>query len=103
MKGIVYNANEQGIWEGKTGSHSPVITVTGRKIEVETKHGMEEKHFIVRHTVVLKDGTLLGGRTFTAADKPLSDYELPEGYTGSITATSYCNMHDLWISSTEIA
>lgn len=103
MKGIVYSTKEQGIWDGKAGSHAPVIEVAGRKVSVETKHGMDDAHFIVRHTLVLKDGSLLGGKSFKPGDEAKSDYELPEGYKGEITATSFCNMHDLWITKSEVA
>jgi len=103
MKGIIYSEKEQGLWDGKAGSHAPVISVDGRKVSVETKHGMDPDHFIVRHTLVLQDGSLLGGKTFKPGDTAKSEYELPEGYKGKISATSYCNMHDLWLSEAEIA
>ncbi len=63
-----------------------------------TKHPMSSEHFIVRHTLVLADGTTVGAKTFTPADKPESSYELPAGYKGKITATSFCNQHDFWLS-----
>ncbi len=95
---IIYTQNNPGKWAKKVGSHAPVITVKGDKVVVETKHLMSEKHFIVRHTLVLEDGTVLGAKTFTPKDKPVSEYTLPKGYKGKIYATSFCNLHDFWLS-----
>ena len=100
--GIVYTKENPGKWAKKVGSHAPVITVKGDKVIVETKHPMSEKHFIVRHTLVLEDGTVLGAKTFTAKDKPVSEYTLPKGYKGKIYATSFCNLHDFWLSEATV-
>ncbi len=100
--GIIYTKENPGKWAKKVGSHAPVITVKGDKVIVETKHPMSEAHFIVRHTLVLKDGTVLGAKTFTAKDKPVSEYTLPKGYKGKIYATSFCNLHDFWLSETTV-
>ena len=102
LTNIVYTAKNPGRWAKKAGSHAPVITVKGEKVTVETKHGMNEVHFIVRHTLVLKDGTVLGSKTFTPKDKPVSEYTLPKGYKGKIYATSFCNLHDFWLSETNV-
>ena len=99
---IIYTKDNPGIWAGKEGSHVPEVTVTGSKITVVTKHPMTDKHFIVRHTIVLEDGTYVGGTTFTPADKPESSYELPAGYKGKIYATSFCNQHDFWLTETMV-
>ena len=96
--GIVYTEKKQGQWEGKAGGHAPHVTVKDGKVSVVTVHPMSEPHFIVRHTVVLEDGTVIGMKTFTATDKPESSFTLPEGYTGKACATSFCNQHDLWVS-----
>jgi superoxide reductase len=96
--GIVYTKDQQGQWEGKAGSHAPEVKVEGGKVTVTTGHPMTEAHFIVRHTVVLADGKVIGGTTFTAADKPVSTVALPEGYKGKACATSFCNKHDLWLT-----
>jgi len=96
--GIIYTARHPGQWAQKAASHAPVITVTGSSVQVETRHAMSPKHYIVRHTLVLADGTVLGGTTFTPVDKPISAYRLPSGYSGIIRATSFCNLHDLWLS-----
>ncbi len=102
LTNIIYTKKNPGRWAKKAGSHAPIIEVKGRKVKVETKHPMSEGHFIVRHTLVLKDGTVLGAKTFTYKDKPVSEYTLPEGYKGKIIATSFCNLHDFWLSETII-
>ena len=102
FSGIIYTKENPGKWAKKVGSHAPVIMVKGDKVIVETKHPMSEAHFIVRHTLVLKDGTVLGAKTFTAKDKPVSEYTLPGGYKGKIYATSFCNLHDFWLSEVEV-
>lgn len=107
MKNVIFTADNPGIWEGRAGSHAPEITVTpggayGRKVIIKTNHGMTEPHFIVRHTLVLADGTFVGGKVFTPKDEPESSYELPAGYSGKIYATSFCNLHDLWMSEISV-
>ena len=100
---IVYTNENPGKWDQKQGSHAPVITVEGKKVKVQTNHPMSEKHFIVRHTLVLSDGSVLGSKTFTATDpEAVSQYDLPEGYRGTLYATSFCNLHDFWLSETKV-
>lgn len=99
---IVYTKDNPGKWAKKVGSHAPEVTVADGKVAVATKHPMSEKHFIVRHTVVLADGTVVGGKVFTAADKPESSYDLPAGYTGKVYATSFCNLHDFWLTEVTV-
>jgi len=96
-KGIYYSKEEQGRWKGKAGSHAPVITVEGKKVTVETKHGMSEGHYIVKHTLLNAEGEVLGEMVFTPKDKAISTYELKKVPT-SLVATSFCNLHDLWVS-----
>jgi len=49
------------------------------------------------------DGVVLGSRTFTAKDpEAVSTYELPKGYSGVLLATSFCNLHDFWLTETKI-
>jgi superoxide reductase len=100
--GSVYYTKEQpGHWKGKEGTHAPEVKVEGGKVSVVTMHPMTAEHFIVRHTLILADGTALGAKNFAATDKPESSYDLPAGYKGKICATSFCNLHDLWVSEAE--
>lgn len=96
--GVVYTKDQPGQWAKKVGSHAPGVKVEGGKVSLVTTHPMSEEHFIVRHTVVLADGTVVGGKTFTPADKPESSFELPAGYKGKAYATSFCNKHDFWLT-----
>jgi superoxide reductase len=98
FKNIIYTQDDLGRWDGKQGSHVPQVKVTGSKVAVVTKHPMSNEHFIVRHTLVLANGTYVGSKTFTSADKPESEYTLPDGYKGKFYVTSFCNLHDLWLT-----
>jgi superoxide reductase len=97
---IIFTNDNPGIWKGKQGIHVPQVTVTGSEVKVVTNHPMSAQHFIVRHTLVLADGTSVGSQTFTPADKPESTYELPMGYKGKFYVSSFCNLHDFWLVET---
>ncbi len=99
---IVYTKDNPGKWASKVGSHAPQVTVKGTTVRVATDHSMSNAHFIVRHTLILEDGTYQGAKTFTPADKPESRYELPEGYKGKIFVTSFCNKHDFWLTEINV-
>ncbi|MCB2182449.1 MAG: twin-arginine translocation signal domain-containing protein [Desulfobulbaceae bacterium] len=100
---IIYTKENPGQFAKKAPSHAPKVVATGNKIDVVTEHGMSEKHFIVRHTLVLADGTVVGAKTFTPNDKRAeSSYELPEGYKGAVYATSFCNLHDFWLTEIHV-
>jgi len=97
--GLIYTRETPGRWAGKEGTHAPVVTVAGGKVTIETPHPMSAPHFIVKHTLLTLEGKVLGEKTFTAADpKPVSTYELPAGFAGALWATSFCNLHDLWLT-----
>jgi len=97
-KGIFYSSKNQGRWKGKDGSHAPVITVDGKKVTIETKHGMSEAHYIVKHMLLTTDGEVLGETVFFPKDKKaISIFELKEE-PKALVATSFCNLHDLWIT-----
>jgi len=97
--GVIYTSEVQGRWAGKAGSHAPVVTKEGRKVTITTNHPMSEAHYIVRHTLVLADGTVVGDKTFSPSDsKPVSTFMLPEGYSSKFYATSFCNKHDFWLT-----
>ncbi|MCU7818191.1 MAG: twin-arginine translocation signal domain-containing protein [gamma proteobacterium symbiont of Lucinoma myriamae] len=102
MAGIVYTKENPGKWAKKVGGHLPSIKIDGQKVTVETDHGMSAKHFIVRHTLVSKDGEVLGEKTFTPDDEAVSSYTLPAGYKGKLYATSFCNKHDFWLAESKV-
>lgn len=97
-KGIIYSADNPGKWEKKVSSHAPVVTVKDGKVSIITNHGMTEKHYIVRHTLVTPEGDVVGEKTFSPNDDDaVSHFELPAGHS-KLIATSFCNKHDLWIT-----
>jgi len=102
LTNIIYTAENPGKWDKKVGSHAPQVTINGSAVAVATKHPMSADHFIVRHTLVLEDGTVVGAKTFTPTDQPESAYELPAGYKGKIYVTSFCNLHDFWMSEATV-
>lgn len=96
--GLIFTEEQQGKWEGKAGSHVPNIKVNGNKVTLLTAHGMSNSHYIVRHTLVDKAGTMIGAKTFSGDDvKAESTFELPAGFSGKLYATSFCNKHDFWV------
>lgn len=95
--GIVYTKDNPGKWSKKVKSHAPIATVEGNKITVKTMHGMSEPHYIVRHTLVGKDGIVLADKTLYPTDKAVSVFELDKA-PKSFFVTSFCNKHDLWVS-----
>jgi superoxide reductase len=102
MPGIIYTEKNQGKWAGKAASHAPKVSLDGRKVTIRTMHPMTEKHFIVRHTLVTEKGTVIGEKVFYPTDKEAVstfdiDYEA-SGYKGKLYATSFCNLHDLWVT-----
>lgn len=87
----------------KVGSHLPAITTEGNKITLFTKHAMPPKHYIVRHTLVLEDGTVVGGTAFSGTDaEAKSSYELPAAYKGKTYSTSFCNLHDFQMNEATV-
>lgn len=97
--GLIYTKETPGRWAGKEGIHAPKVKVEGRKVKVVTPHPMTEKHFIVKHTLLTSKGKLIGEKTFANTDpKAESSYDLPEALKGTLWATSFCNLHDLWLT-----
>ncbi|NOX67323.1 MAG: desulfoferrodoxin [Chlorobi bacterium] len=95
--GIIYTKDNPGKWSKKVKSHAPSATVEGKKVTVKTMHGMSEAHYIVKHTLVGKDGTVLAEKTFYPKDKAVSVFELDK-VPKSFYVTSFCNIHDMWVS-----
>lgn len=97
--GVIYTRENQGKWAKKAGSHAPKVDVEGKKVTITTTHPMSEKHYIVRHTLVSQDGKVLGEKTFYPSDKrAISTYELPSSHGSKLYATSFCNLHDFWLT-----
>jgi superoxide reductase len=96
---LIYTKEAPGRWAGKEGAHAPKVTVEGRNVKVVTPHPMTEKHFIVKHTLVTPEGKFIGEKTYASTNPAAeSSYELPEGFKGTLWATSFCNLHDLWLT-----
>lgn len=101
-KGILYSSENQGRWQGKDGSHAPAISVNGKTVTVETNHGMSESHYIVKHSLLSESGEILGETIFSPKDdRAISTFELKDIPT-ELTATSFCNLHDMWISKYKV-
>lgn len=98
FEGVVYTKDNPGKWAAKVKSHAPEVKSDGSKVSLKTLHPMSADHYIVRHTLVLADGTVVGGVTFKSTDRAESSYELPAGYKGKVYATSFCNKHDFWLT-----
>jgi superoxide reductase len=97
--GLVYTKEAPGRWAGKEGSHTPKATLDGKNLKVLTPHGMGEKHYIVKHTVLTTDGKLIGEKTFAPTDTAAeSSFPLPDGFKGTLWVTNFCNLHDLWLT-----
>ncbi len=96
---IIFTADDPGHWAAAKAKHVPIATVDSGALTVKTPHPMSAEHYIVSHTVVLAGGQYLGRKTFTPADMPVSSYALPAGYSGKVTVTSTCNLHDFWTAT----
>jgi superoxide reductase len=97
--GLVYTKDAPGRWAGREGTHVPKATLEGKSLKVVTPHTMSEKHYIVKHTVLTTDGKLIGEKTFAPTDTAAeSSFALPDGFKGTLWITSFCNIHDLWLS-----
>ena len=94
---LIFTAAAPGVWKAKVDSHAPQVSVADGKLTMKTKHGMNDEHYIVRHTLVSADGQVLGATTFYPSDRPESTHTLPDGFSGKLYATSFCNKHDFWV------
>ncbi len=99
LNGIVYTRGNPGRWSGKVESHLPQAVVQGDRVFVETPHEMTQAHYIVRHTLATAQGEVVGEQTFSPSDqRAISQFQLPAGER-SFYVTSFCNLHDLWVSA----
>lgn len=101
-KNLIYTNENPGRWDKKAATHVPKLEIAGGKVKLTTPHPMTEEHFIVRHGLLLADGTVVGNKTFTFKDQPVSEYELPAGYKGKVFGTSFCNQHDFWLTEASV-
>ncbi|MCM8535540.1 MAG: twin-arginine translocation signal domain-containing protein [Lentisphaeraceae bacterium] len=101
---IVFTKSNEGIWEGKSGSHVASLVLEGGKGSLVTKHGMSPAHYIVRHSIVTPEGEMVFANTFKYDDKKaVSELDLSALKKGQkYFALSYCNKHDLWLSEISI-
>jgi superoxide reductase len=95
---FAYTQDHQGRWEGKASSHAPVVTIEGNKVTMETKHGMSEAHYIVKHSLLDANGNVLGEQIFFPQDKKAISTYVIEGKYTELYALSFCNIHDLWVT-----
>ena len=104
FSGIIYTKSNPGKWGEKAGSHVPLVSIAGSKVTITTPHPMSQEHFIVRHTLVLDNGTVVGAKNFDPSKdtKAVSTFELPAGHKAKFYATSFCNLHDLWVTESQL-
>jgi len=89
-----------GPWGEKVGGHLPTVEVASDKssVTVRTNHGMSEEHYISTIYIRDQDGVVIGLQEFSPSDaEPVAMFTLPLGTT-SVTAYSYCNLHDHWMT-----
>ena len=105
---IYYTKDYAGRWEGKSAAHLPVIesTKTGSDtvVKITTPHEMKGyEHYIVKHVLLDKDYKFIDEHLFDPAKEQVavSSFTL-KNYIGKVHALSFCNKHDLWLSSAEI-
>ena len=102
-KGLIYTKDCPGRWKKKVKSHAPIVKIKGDEITIITNHPMSKRHYIVRHTLVTEKGDVIGERTFYPEDKKAeSHFRIPKGYRGILFATSFCNLHDFWVTKFRI-
>jgi len=102
-EGLVYTKEKPGRWAGKEGTHAPKVTVEGKTVSIVTPHPMSEKHYIVKHTLLTTKGKVLGEKTFANTDTSAeSSFELPDGFKGALWVTSFCNIHDMWLTELKV-
>jgi desulfoferrodoxin (superoxide reductase-like protein) len=100
----VYSAADEGIWPGKAGNHVPAIVIdaASKTATVSSTHPMTEAHWLTTIYVRNQDGVVVHLAEFVvrganAATAATTTFTIPAGTT-SMTAYSYCNLHDAWSS-----
>ncbi len=100
--GIVYTQDAPGRWKGREGAHVPKVTITGGTLKMVNTHPVTPQHYIVKHTLLTPEGTVLGEKTFSSSDTPESTHTLPAGFKGTVWATCFCNIHDFWLAEVTV-
>lgn len=89
-----------GPWSEKVGGHLPAVEfdMDNTNVTVRTSHGMSEDHYITTIYIRDQNGVVVGLKELNPTDsEAAADFTLPEGTT-AITAYSYCNLHDHWMT-----
>ena len=96
--GIFLTAKHPGRWEGKAGSHAPIVTKIDGGVRVFTKHPMSKEHWIVKHILLDAKFQFLDDKRFDPSkdSEAVSEYKLE--HSGTIVALSVCNKHDTWVT-----
>mmetsp|Transcript_10556 Transcript_10556/g.24813 ORF Transcript_10556/g.24813 Transcript_10556/m.24813 type:complete len:133 (+) Transcript_10556:77-475(+) len=95
----VFSAAEPGKWAGKEAKHAPILTVNGQQAKVITKHGASKDHHVGAHWIEDENGKILVIDTWGPDEHDEdSEFRLPAGLAGKITAYAYCNQHGVWKS-----
>lgn len=103
---LIYSADSPGRWAGKEQGHVPQMRVerTGDEVNVQvvTRHPMSSDHYIVKHMVLDARFEILAETLFDYGfDYPQSHHRLT-GVSGRLFAVSLCNIHDSWLSWTDV-
>jgi superoxide reductase len=96
---LIFSKDSLGRWSKVAPVHLPKVTLEGRMVKILTPHVMTQRHYIVKHTLLTSEGRFIGDKTFAYTDPAAeSSYSLPEGVKGTLWATSFCNIHDFWLT-----
>ena len=96
--GTALTWEDPGEWVDKAPSHVPSVTIEAGKATISTEHVMSNAHYITHQYLRDQDGVLIGLVEHANDDEgATATSTLPSGTT-QVTAYSYCNLHDLWIS-----
>jgi superoxide reductase len=105
---IYFTKDAPGRWAGKEKTHTPIIEISKSAdtvdIKVTTPHEMKGyEHYIVKHVLLDKDFKFLQEHLLDPSKDPvpISNFTL-KNYSGNVYALSFCNKHDLWLSSAEV-
>lgn len=103
---LVYSAQSPGRWAGKEPGHVPHMRVQRTddevQVQVVTRHPMSADHYIVKHMVLDAQFDILAETLFDYSfDYPQSHHRL-KGVSGRLFAVSLCNIHDSWLSWTDV-